>query len=355
MRVSSRGMGIGVLCLIVVGAGIGLRLPELVAVAGGLLFLLLVSVLSVAFRTRVEVTPPEALRVPRGLPATLDVALLDHGARPLSGMLLRRRGGVGPEVVGLPRLRPGLPAVAAIAIPTGSRGPLLMGPWAVERVDAWLFARRVVTRVPPVEVIVIPRVYAVSVTSLLGSEGEQRASVMSGNTDVSTLRDYVVGDEPRHIHWRSSAKAGNLMVKQHVESRRPGVHVALDVSAASYASAIDFEEAVDVAASVAISAALTGIAVDLTTTAGESARAGGGRHAGVLDLLSRVDVVSEVGSTRRFDEGSVVLVTGSRGPSGSAWGARTTVRVGGSPDVARPTGGVIAVANARALVELAAP
>jgi hypothetical protein len=230
-----------------------------------------------------------------------------------------------------------------------------MGPWAVERVDAWLFARRVVTRVAAVEVIVIPRVYSVSVASLLGTEGEQRASIMSGDTDVSTLREYVVGDEPRHIHWRSSAKTGSLMVKQHVEARRPGVHVALDVSAGSYASAADFEQAVDIAASVAISAALTGIAVDLTTTAGESARAGSGRHAGVLDLLARVEWVNDLGATRRFDDGSVVLVTGSRGPSGSAWGARTTVRVGGTPEVVRPAAGVVAVRDAQALAELAAP
>ena len=150
-----------------------------------------------------------------------------------------------------------------------------MGPWYVERVDAWLLAVRVVARVPAVEVVVVPRVHQVSMAALPSASGEdRRTSLESGESDIGTLREYVIGDELRRIHWRSSAKAGTLMVRQSVDARAPGINVILDVQPTSYSSEDEFEEAVDAAASVAISAATSGVDVELVTSAGEWARAG---------------------------------------------------------------------------------
>ncbi|NNJ26925.1 DUF58 domain-containing protein [Alienimonas chondri] len=45
------------------------------------------------------------------------------------------------------------------------------------------------------------------------------------------LREYRPGDGPRSIHWRSSAKAGELMVREHHESRDRDLVVVLDFHA----------------------------------------------------------------------------------------------------------------------------
>ena len=330
MGLTSRGVGVLLLAVSALAGGLLLRLPELVALAVGLGLLVMVSLVAVAASTTVDVVPPGSTRVERDQPATLDVTLLDHGSRSLSGMRMRSAGSVGPAMVGLPRLLPGIPSRVSLPIPTERRGPLEMGPWTVERVDAWLLVRRRVTWVPAVEVVVVPRVHPAAVAPLLSVRGERARSRsrQAGEGEVSTLREYVVGDEVRRVHWRSSAKVGTLMVTQHVDSRRPGVHVLLDVSVGSYASDAEFEEAIDAAASIAVSAALTGVEVDLTTTGGDSARAGGGRHAGVLDLLARVGPSVVTVPASRFEVGSVVAVTGSRRAAVEGWGAHTLVKVG---------------------------
>ncbi|HEX5920053.1 MAG TPA: DUF58 domain-containing protein, partial [Nocardioides sp.] len=57
-----------------------------------------------------------------------------------------------------------------------------------------------------------------------------------------------------HVHWRSSAKAGQLLVRQFHETRRGHVTVLLDGSRASYPRLRDFELATSVATSIALRA-----------------------------------------------------------------------------------------------------
>jgi uncharacterized protein (DUF58 family) len=47
-------------------------------------------------------------------------------------------------------------------------------------------------------------------------------------TEFESLRDYVDGDDPRHVDWRASARRGRLMVRQHQTERRHTVFVAVD-------------------------------------------------------------------------------------------------------------------------------
>ena len=44
-----------------------------------------------------------------------------------------------------------------------------------------------------------------------------------------TLRDYAPGDDLRHVHWRSTARRGHLMMRQNETRRRTPVLVMLDV------------------------------------------------------------------------------------------------------------------------------
>jgi uncharacterized protein (DUF58 family) len=51
--------------------------------------------------------------------------------------------------------------------------------------------------------------------------------------EVVGVREYRPGDSRRHIHWRSSARAGRLIVKEFAQETQPGLTIALDLRAAS--------------------------------------------------------------------------------------------------------------------------
>jgi hypothetical protein len=50
------------------------------------------------------------------------------------------------------------------------------------------------------------------------------------------LREYQPGDDRRYIHWRSSAKAGKLLVRQFLDTRRSHVTIIVDPDPEQYRS-----------------------------------------------------------------------------------------------------------------------
>ena len=65
------------------------------------------------------------------------------------------------------------------------------------------------------------------------------------------IREYTPGDSRRQIHWKSTAKTGQLMVRQFEESRRSRMAVVLSLALADYADEDEFELGVSAAASLA--------------------------------------------------------------------------------------------------------
>jgi len=47
-------------------------------------------------------------------------------------------------------------------------------------------------------------------------------------TEFESLREYVAGDDPRHVDWHASARRGRLVVRQHQTERRHTVMIAVD-------------------------------------------------------------------------------------------------------------------------------
>jgi uncharacterized protein (DUF58 family) len=66
------------------------------------------------------------------------------------------------------------------------------------------------------EVLVYPAVGPVSAELLrqLGTAGDSRARRRGRGADLYNLRGYRAGDDPRLIHWRSSAKSQGLLVRE---------------------------------------------------------------------------------------------------------------------------------------------
>ena len=72
----------------------------------------------------------------------------------------------------------------------------------------------------------------------------------SGGEDFFTLREYAQGDDLRKVHWPSSAKRDELMIKQLEMPWQSRALVALDPRRAGHATPESFEHAVRGAASV---------------------------------------------------------------------------------------------------------
>jgi hypothetical protein len=157
----------------------------------------------------------------------------------------------------LPFLAPYSSHTASLPLPSMGRGVHTVGPVSYEKSDpVGLVARRFQTGAS-VELLVAPRVTELSVfaggmTNDLDGATSQQLSM--SDLAFHALREYVPGDDLRHVHWRSSAKAGELLVRQYHETRRGHVTILVDDARSSYPRLRDFELAVSVAASIALRA-----------------------------------------------------------------------------------------------------
>jgi uncharacterized protein (DUF58 family) len=304
-RLTARGWG--ALVVVVASATLGLALgyPEGVGLAVGALLLLIVSFFLIsgggpAFA--LALAPPRVERLSDTI-VRVDVEAARAHRR---GLRLRGTDSSHPVVWDATGVH------ADIPVPTHRRGPVSLGPWVLERVDPWGLMRRRVGEVEGVALLVVPRVRPVSLAALPSALADFGGSAEMGTTTFATLREYVIGDELRHVHWRSSAKTGKLMMRQYVDVTRPRITLVLVAEERAYTSADEFEEAVDFIASLAAVASSSGLDVEVVTTSGERASHGGGRSTAVLDLLALVERGASGVDTRllRSNRATTIVVRG---------------------------------------------
>ncbi len=139
-----------------------------------------------------------------------------------------------------------------------------------------------------------------------------------GSASFHQLREYVRGDDMRRIHWRSTARTGDLMVKQMVDTTRPELVVILDNRAATIGED-DFEHAVEIAASILQAAEAEDFPTELLFSDGSDDLDIEGQPIPHLDRLTGVELGELDSLTRLADVlvsrgRSLVFVTGE--PSG---------------------------------------
>ena len=111
------------------------------------------------------------------------------------------------------------------------------------------------------------------------------------------LREYVAGDDLRHVHWRSSARTGELVVRQDEQPRPRATAVVLDLRRTAHAG-LSLERAVSVAASVMLAARRAGQEMVLAATDGTAMLLRPGESAAsVLEYLA-IAKLSTAGSLR---------------------------------------------------------
>ena len=87
-----------------------------------------------------------------------------------------------------------------------------------------------------------------------GDEGSRSRPHKGRGEDIFAVREYIPGDSSRDIHWRSTAKRSQPMVKEYERPAMKKVHIILDTSVPKKAAPSDldlFEEGVAKAASLA--------------------------------------------------------------------------------------------------------
>ena len=176
-------------------------------------------------------------------------------------------GGLVGRSMRLATVRPGRPREEVFEVPAQRRGVYDLGPVRLVQSDPLGLVRRHRTWAQPTEVLVRPVVTPLEAGSMAGRpdlEGMPSEQLSLSDLAFHSLREYVPGDDLRHVHWRSSAKADQLLVRQYLESRSMQAAVLLDAEPGSYRTDDEFELAVSIAASVAVQALADGVHVTLT-------------------------------------------------------------------------------------------
>jgi uncharacterized protein (DUF58 family) len=128
------------------------------------------------------------------------------------------------------------------AVPTARRAVITAGPAVSVRGDQLGLLRRRVRWAQPVELFVHPvtTLLAPSQSGLVRDlEGAVTSTLTNSDLEFHALRPYEPGDDQRYVHWRASARNGQLMVRQFQETRRSELVLAQLVDSAGYARTSD--------------------------------------------------------------------------------------------------------------------
>ncbi|MFY1699186.1 MULTISPECIES: DUF58 domain-containing protein [unclassified Solwaraspora] len=266
----------------------------------------------------------EPHRVPVGANARVVLRLHNLSRLPTGTLLLEDRLpyalGTRPRVV-LERLGAQQASSVAYTVRADVRGRYEVGPLVVRLTDP--FGLCELTRAfPSVDrLTVIPQVTAlptVRLASEYAGSGDSRArSVAVHGEDDSATREYRRGDDLRRVHWKSTARTGELMVRREEQPWESRATVVLDTRAYAHQGdgpTASFEWAVAATASVAVHLRGSGYRLRLVTGLGVDTDATEADGDGLLlDCLAdvtasqRSDVATLVEQIRRRSDSSLVV------------------------------------------------
>lgn len=301
-------VGLGVLVLLAGGRLFGL--PELFAL-GVVAVVLLAGALAFVATTRLELEVGRSVhpaRVQVGTPTRVELTVRNTRASATPVLRLRDpvSGTRGADLLVAPLGR-GERTVAAYRLPTERRGLVRIGPLEVVVGDPFGITNLATDAAPVVEVTILPHIdqieplpYTTGHDPLAGAR--QPNSLGRSGEEFYALRPYAVGDDLRRVHWPSSARHDELLVRQHELPWQGRTTVLLDVRKAAHAGE-SLEVAVSAAASVVAATARRHDLVRLVTTAGSDSDFGPGSDH-VEAIMEHLAVVppSPSGSLRRSVE-----------------------------------------------------
>jgi uncharacterized protein (DUF58 family) len=327
---------------------VGLLLAALPLVCAGVLY-----------RTRYRVAGSRRLspaRVPAGSEARVHLRVDNVSRLPTGLLMLQDRVpyvlGPRPRFV-LDRVEAGGRREVSYRVRSDLRGRYPLGPLQLRLSDPFGMCELTRSFSSYDTLTVIPRVEALPPVRLTGEatgygDGRQRSLALAGEDDVIP-RGYRYGDDLRRVHWRSTARYGELMVRREEQPQRSRCTVLLDTRGLAYRGAgpdAAFEWAVSGCASVLTHMLQRGFSVRLLTDTGSSVPGeGADGFAGasqetadaaglMMDTLAVIDHSDGAGLSRAYDvlrggnEGLLVAFFGDLDEQQAAVAARMRRRSG---------------------------
>ncbi len=275
-----RGRTLVAVGVVTAGAGWGFGQPAITAVA---LLLILVPLLGIVVVRRARFVLGSARTVtPTRLPFGSEGEVLltvENGSRFTSGVLLLEDA--VPDALGEPtrvlldRIPPRGQRSERYPIVGRQRGRTKVGPLTAHVTDAFGMASSARSFTSTSSVVVTPRVVPLGSPGASRTPGGQadtmyRALAARGDDDLLP-REHRAGDDMRRIHWRATARQGELMVRREEQAWHSAMTVILDDRAPAHqgtGAASTFEWAVSAAASIAVHYLRQGWRLTVVTTSG---------------------------------------------------------------------------------------
>ncbi|MFD4669378.1 DUF58 domain-containing protein [Lentzea sp. NPDC058450] len=258
-----------VFAVVMLVAGTGADYPELVAFGVAATVALVVAVLSMLVKPSLDadrVIRPDRATEGERAQALLTVRNLGRMRTPPLSVVESINGEA--FTVDVPSLAAGRSYDHRYSLPTQRRGRYEIPPVEIGHSDSLRLLRSSARKGTASVLVVHPLTHHLGVVPRGGprdSEGLTSSVSALGGVAFHSLREYEHGDDYRLIHWRSTARAGKLMVRHHVIPDEPRQLVVLDVAAGSYPDG-RFEDAVRTAASLVRAACRAGLPLELRTT-----------------------------------------------------------------------------------------
>lgn len=218
------------------------------------------------------------------------------------------------------RIAKGGTATATYRVTCRPRGVYRVGPTEIVRNDPFGLAQTSVGSGPVDRIVVYPAVEDLTGFPIVrGQDPAMQASrpehARRGGEDFYTLREYQRGDDLRRVHWPSSARTDELMIRQLETPWQSRALVLLDVRTESYESEAAFEKAVSGAATIVTHLVSSGFDADMW--AGDADPIDATRYESAMERLALVTPdphinIEAVASRirQKGGGGALVIVTG---------------------------------------------
>jgi uncharacterized protein (DUF58 family) len=305
---TTRGRAFIAAGLTCVGCAVVLGQQDLLR-AGVLVVMLPVATLLFVGRARYRLSCTRSLlplRVPVGQPARVTLSLKNAGRLPSSVLMLEDDVpyalGTRPRFV-IDQIGPRWRREIEYTLRSDVRGRFTVGPLSVRvcdpfgliEIDRAFATRHSLTVTPPVQPL--PDGQLLGEWSGTG-DNRPRAFAAAGTEDV-LIREYRHGDDLRRVHWRSTARMGELMVRREEQPWQTRATLLMDTRASAHRGtgpASSFEWLVTATASVGVHLSGQGYALRLVSESGDDYAGhwhdrGSGAVGDADDLLDHLAVI----------------------------------------------------------------
>lgn len=236
MRLTRAGIGIAIAGLICFVIGRLFGTVEMHILAGMCVVALVAAALYTALSSLDlavgRVATPTRLRA--GTPARIDLSLRNKGRRrtPVLRVDDQLSGERGASLL-LASISRRATAQIAYRLPTNRRGELSVGPLDLTLGDPLGLTSSTVRASGQVRLVVHAELMDLGVLHATAGHDptadlQPIRALATGGDEFFALRPYIVGDELKRVHWKSSARTGELVVRQDERPRTGRVTVVLD-------------------------------------------------------------------------------------------------------------------------------